>query len=68
MYNRVGKMGSTGIMTASEWVTLFDSFATAFKCHNKIEDIDISPRAQRKFLVSNYHRVKLKIVSAVNSI
>lgn len=68
VYNRVGKMGSAGIMTASEWVTHFGSFATAFKCHNKIEDIDISPRAHRKFLVSNYHRVKLKVVSAVNSI
>lgn len=67
IYNRVGKTGSTGIMTASEWVTHFYSFATAFKCHNKIEDIDISPRAHRKFLVSNYCRVKLQFVSAVNS-
>lgn len=60
MYNIVDKMRSTGIMTASEWVTHFYSFVTAFKCHNKIEDIDISPRACRKFLVSNYCRVKLK--------
>lgn len=65
-YNRVGKMGSAGIMTASEWVTHFCSFATAFKCHDKIGDIDIPPREHRKFLGSNYHRVKSKIVSAVN--
>lgn len=48
-------------MTTSEWVTQTYSFVTAFKCHNKIEDIDIFPRAYNKFLVSNYCRVKLKI-------
>lgn len=54
-------------MTTSEWVTHMYSFVRAFKCHNKIEDIDIFPRAYRKFLVSNYCRVKLKMGRAVNS-
>lgn len=67
MHNRVGKTGRTGIMTTSEWVTHMYSFVRAFKCHNKIEDIDIFPRAYRKFLVSNYCRVKLKMGRAVNS-
>jgi len=43
------------------------SFVRVFKCRKKTEDIDIFPKAYRKFLVSSYCRVQLKMGRAVNS-